>query len=186
MLLTLFLLQSTYTTSMKIQYPNALNDRATILDNIRNLQKGSNGFDMRGIIDFEVTSTSNIAAEGPALSLESTFWIGFGFARWLRLEEQNAKNIIVGIGRDSRKSGLLLSDWIAGGLKAGGASVIDVGLCTTPAMYYSCLPSDSYSRGPFHGGISITASHLPSKWNGFKFFTPSMPTNIGSLGASLK
>jgi hypothetical protein len=27
-----------------------------------------------------------------------------------------------------------------------------------------------------------TASHLPSQWNGFKFFTPDTPSNIGEEG----
>jgi phosphomannomutase len=37
---------------------------------------------------------------------------------------------------------------------------------------------------PFDGAVSVTASHLPSQWNGFKFFTPDAPSNIGEEGIS--
>lgn len=171
---------------MKMNPQYNINSKGAILDNIRSLQKGSNGFDLRGIIENE----NKFDRDGPILSEQSAFWIGFGFAKFLQgksseegKEEENNNNLTVGIGRDSRLSGFQLTDWLAGGLSAGGVrKVTDVGLCTTPAMYYACCPSESYPNGPFHGGISVTASHLPSKWNGFKFFTSSTPTNIGSEG----
>ena len=166
--------------------PQAYNGKGTILDTIRSLQKGSNGFDLRGIFQY----VPNFDRDGPLLSSQSAFWIGLGFAKRLkrkaqieREEKEEEMNLIVGIGRDSRLSGSQLTDWLAGGLITGGVTtVIDVGICTTPAMYYACCQSESYPAGSFHGGISVTASHLPSKWNGFKFFTDSTPTNIGSEG----
>ena len=169
---------------MNHPFKTNINSKGAILDTIRSLQKGSNGFDLRGIIQYETISDR----EGPILSEQSAFWIGLGFAKLLQRrsreegkEEENA--LTVGIGRDSRLSGFLLTDWLAGGLRTGGITkVTNVGLCTTPAMYYACCQSESYPAGSFHGGISVTASHLPSKWNGFKFFTDSTPTNIGSEG----
>lgn len=48
-----------------------------------------------------------------------------------------------------------------------GVSVGRFDLCTTPAMFMSCvLPEHNYD-----GGIMITASHLPVNRNGAKFFT---------------
>ncbi|MCS7183825.1 MAG: hypothetical protein NZ866_00560 [Patescibacteria group bacterium] len=40
-----------------------------------------------------------------------------------------------------------------------------LGILPTPLFYYSCLKEN-------HPGIIITASHLPEKYNGFKFFLP--------------
>jgi phosphomannomutase len=61
-------------------------------------------------------------------------------------------------------------------------------------MYYSCSqeladltkssPGGISTGAPwaFDGAISVTASHLPQQWNGFKFFTPDHPSNIGEEG----
>jgi hypothetical protein len=57
--------------------PQAYNGKETILDTIRSLQKGSNGFDLRGIFQY----VPNFDRDGPLLSSQSAFWIGLGFAR---------------------------------------------------------------------------------------------------------
>ncbi|KAG5186936.1 hypothetical protein JKP88DRAFT_348102 [Tribonema minus] len=55
-----------------------------------------------------------------------------------------------------------------GGMASQGlANVVDVGLCTTPAMFKSCIsPGHMYDAA-----VMITASHLPMNRNGLKFFT---------------
>jgi phosphomannomutase len=155
---------------------------------LANFQRASNGFDMRGV----VAPCKDI--DGPILTNVDAFWVGVGFGESLKQSNSLVSNadraapITVGIGRDSRESGIELTRWLAGGLEAVGVRAYDVGLCTTPAMYLSCivgLDSDDRILGnpwPFSGAISVTASHLPSHWNGFKFFAPDKPSNIGEEG----
>ena len=152
---------------------------------LANFQRASNGFDMRGVVG------PSKDLDGPILTNVDAFWVGVGFgeslkqSNSLRSSTLNAAPITVGIGRDSRESGTELTRWLAGGLEAVGVLAYDVGLCTTPAMYLSCIAdhdNDDQNPWPFSGAISVTASHLPSHWNGFKFFTPDKPSNIGEEG----
>lgn len=160
---------------------------------LSSFQRASNGFDMRGVVESEPTASST-SLDGPLLTNDAAFWVGVGFGQYLKISADSDGNagigsvIKVGIGRDSRESGTELTRWLAGGLESVGVLAFDVGLCTTPAMYLSCVaekmddcPPES-SPWPFSGAISVTASHLPSHWNGFKFFTPSKPSNIGEEG----
>lgn len=66
------------------------------------------------------------------------------------------------IGRDTRKSGVMLRDAIIAGLLSVGCEVIDLGIVPTPTLLYNVKISDVY------GGIVITASHNPSEWNALK------------------
>ena len=49
---------------------------------------------------------------------------------------------------------------------SGGATVVDCGMATTPAMFMSIV----FSETSFNGSAMITASHLPYNRNGIKFF----------------
>jgi len=66
------------------------------------------------------------------------------------------------IGRDTRKSGVMLLDAVIAGLLSVGCEVIDLGIVPTPTLLYNVKISDAY------GGIVITASHNPSEWNALK------------------
>lgn len=48
------------------------------------------------------------------------------------------------------------------GLLAGGLDVVDLGLCTSPLVYFSLF------HLPVQGGIMITGSHNAAEYNGFK------------------
>jgi phosphomannomutase/phosphoglucomutase len=76
------------------------------------------------------------------------------------MHEKNIRSIVV--GRDGRLSSPELSDALIDGLRLAGRDVIDLGLVPTPVVYF----------GTFHlrtgTGISITGSHNPSNYNGFK------------------
>lgn len=156
---------------------------------LTSFQRASNGFDMRGVVESDLASASAYL-DGPCLTIDAAFWIGVGFGEYLRkINPIDCGSLTVGIGRDSRESGAKLTLWLAGGLEAAGVNACDLGLSTTPAMYLSCVSNttDTVSNSedptwPFAGAISLTASHLPSHWNGFKFFTPDMPSNIGEEG----
>ena len=67
----------------------------------------------------------------------------------------------VAVGRDGRLSGPSLSAALVRGLVAAGVDVIDVGMVTTPMLYFAASTLAS-------SGIQVTGSHNPKDYNGFK------------------
>ncbi|QIE43960.1 phosphomannomutase (plasmid) [Rhodobacteraceae bacterium SC52] len=65
-------------------------------------------------------------------------------------------------GRDIRATSAELQAALIAGLTAGGADVIDIGLCGTEEVYFA---TDHYGAG---GGLMVTASHNPIDYNGIK------------------
>lgn len=101
-------------------------------------------YDIRGI----VPSTLNEAvAEG----------LGRAFGTIARREGETT----VAVGRDGRLSGPSLSAALIRGLVAAGVEVIDVGMVTTPILYFA-------AHTLAKSGIQITGSHNPKDYNGFK------------------
>ncbi len=67
------------------------------------------------------------------------------------------------IGNDSRISGDMVKKAVISSLEALGFEVIDIGIAPTPTVQFVTKIKNA------SGGISITASHNPEKWNGLKF-----------------
>lgn len=67
----------------------------------------------------------------------------------------------VAVGRDGRLSGPALSAALVRGLCAVGMNVVDIGLATTPMLYFAASTLCS-------SGIQVTGSHNPKDYNGFK------------------
>ncbi|MDO9360917.1 MAG: phosphomannomutase/phosphoglucomutase [Polaromonas sp.] len=67
----------------------------------------------------------------------------------------------VAVGRDGRLSGPALSAALIRGLVASGVDVIDIGMATTPMLYFAASTLAN-------SGIQITGSHNPKDYNGFK------------------
>lgn len=67
----------------------------------------------------------------------------------------------VAVGRDGRLSGPSLSAALIRGLVAAGMDVIDVGVVTTPMLYFAAATL-------CNSGIQVTGSHNPKDYNGFK------------------
>jgi phosphomannomutase len=67
----------------------------------------------------------------------------------------------VAVGRDGRLSGPALSAAVIRGLMATGIDVIDVGMVTTPMLYFAASTL-------CNSGIQVTGSHNPADYNGFK------------------
>ena len=67
----------------------------------------------------------------------------------------------VAVGRDGRLSGPALSAALTRGLVAAGVEVIDVGMVTTPMLYFAANTLCT-------SGIQVTGSHNPRDYNGFK------------------
>jgi phosphomannomutase len=67
----------------------------------------------------------------------------------------------VAVGRDGRLSGPTLVAALIRGLVASGVAVIDIGMATTPMLYFA---ASTLCRS----GIQLTGSHNPRDYNGFK------------------
>ena len=67
----------------------------------------------------------------------------------------------VAVGRDGRLSGPALAAALIRGLVAAGVQVIDIGLATTPMLYFAAHTLCA-------SGIQVTGSHNPRDDNGFK------------------
>lgn len=76
------------------------------------------------------------------------------------VQELNENTVIV--GNDNRESSDMLRERLIKGLTESGVNVINIGLATTPMVYYA---RKLFDIGP---AIQITASHNPGEYNGFK------------------
>jgi phosphomannomutase len=101
-------------------------------------------YDIRGIVP---TTIHEAMAEG----------LGRAFGTVAKSEGETT----VAVGRDGRLSGPALSAALVRGLISTGVDVIDVGMVTTPMLYFAANTLCS-------SGIQVTGSHNPKDYNGFK------------------
>jgi phosphomannomutase len=101
-------------------------------------------YDIRGIVP---STIDEAVAEG----------LGRAFGTVARAEGETT----VAVGRDGRLSGAALSAALVRGLIASGVDVIDVGMVTTPMLYFA-------ANTLCKSGIQVTGSHNPKDYNGFK------------------
>ena len=66
------------------------------------------------------------------------------------------------VGRDCRLSSDEIHDWLVKGITDAGADVYDIGLSTTPMVYFGT------AKYGFKASVQITASHNPAEYNGMK------------------
>ncbi len=100
-------------------------------------------YDVRGVYPSEINE-------------EVCYKIGRAFVMFI-----GAKKVAVGC--DIRKSSPSLVKELIRGITDAGADVYDLGLATTPMVYYSSGVLD------VDGAIVLTASHNPGQYNGMKF-----------------
>jgi len=91
--------------------------------------------------------------------LNEAFALGLGRAFGTVALSQGER--VIAVGRDGRLSGPALSAALIRGLQDAGVEVIDVGMVTTPMLYFA-------AHTLCHSGIQITGSHNPKDYNGFK------------------
>ncbi len=102
-------------------------------------------YDIRGIADSDLTP--------PVIEA-----LGKAFAAYVKAKGITA----VAVGYDARLSSPRLCDDIVRGLASGSLNVTVIGLCPTPALYFSVFHLQPGS------GVMITGSHNPAEFNGFK------------------
>lgn len=99
-------------------------------------------YDIRGIYPNELNN-------------DVAYLIGKAFVRYL-----NPRMVV--IGRDMRLSSDALFKSLARGITEAGADAIDIGLCTSDALYFTV------GKFGYDFGAMITASHNPPEYNGIK------------------
>src|SRR5438034_9815214 len=72
----------------------------------------------------------------------------------------------VAVGQDNRVSSSALKAGFVEGVRAAGVDVVDVGLVTTPILYFAT------AHWKLDGGANITGSHNPVEYNGVKMVHP--------------
>ncbi|TDQ44114.1 phosphomannomutase/phosphoglucomutase [Tepidicella xavieri] len=101
-------------------------------------------YDIRGVVP-DVLNPSFASALGRAFGRQA-----------LALGER-----VVAVGRDGRLSSPTLAQALIEGLIQAGVDVIDIGMVTTPMLYFA-----AHTR--CRSGIQVTGSHNPKHHNGFK------------------
>jgi len=99
-------------------------------------------YDVRGVVPDE-------------LRAEHAYAVGRAVARWLGAAE-------LAVGRDARPSSPELEEALVRGIHDEGAGVAALGLVSTPMLYFAV------EQLGVAGGVMITASHNPARYNGFK------------------
>ena len=125
-------------------------------------KKLQNGSDIRGV------ALEGIEGQPVNLTPEIAMQIACSFGAWLSDKTgQLPSELTIAVGNDSRLSAEALNSAVTQGLSMIGITVINCGLCSTPAMFMTTV-MEGYQ---YDGSIMLTASHLPFNRNGLKFFT---------------
>ena len=117
-------------------------------------------YDIRGIVPSQVNEAS-IKSIARAIAK--------------KCNEENINELA--LGRDGRLSGEEILKLLSAQLQTNGINVVNIGIVTSPLLYYAAkqLPSKS--------GIMITGSHNPKNYNGFKIVINNSPiSGIEILG----
>ena len=109
-------------------------------------------YDIRGIVPSQINEAS----------IKS---ISHAIAR--KCNEENVNELA--LGRDGRLSGEKILNLLSINLQSIGISVVNIGIVTSPLLYYAAKQLSSKS------GIMITGSHNPKNYNGFKTVINGLP-----------
>lgn len=101
---------------------------------------------------------------GVDFDLETVRKVGTALVRVLaeKCPDAAGRPLRVLVGRDCRVTSKDVRDALVAGLEEAGADVTDLGLCTTPMVYFFTA-EDGYD-----GSVMVTASHNPPTDNGLK------------------
>jgi len=103
-------------------------------------------YDIRGVVPDE-------------LDPEIAYRIGRGVGRHVGGGRPGVK---LAVGRDARSHTPELADALSRGIRDEGVGVVDLGLVATPMLYHAV------DHLGLAGGVMVTASHNPGRYNGFK------------------
>ncbi|MDE2317172.1 MAG: phosphomannomutase/phosphoglucomutase [Xanthomonadaceae bacterium] len=115
-------------------------------------------YDVRGVV-------------GVSLNADVARLLGQSIGTLMR--EQGLREIVV--GRDGRLSGPELAGALADGLREAGVDVIDLGAVPTPVVYFATYHCNTGC------GVSVTGSHNPPDYNGFKIVVGGQTLSEGAI-----
>jgi phosphomannomutase/phosphoglucomutase len=104
-------------------------------------------YDIRGIIDESLYS-------------RHVSYLGYALGKALQVSGHACQTVVV--GQDGRLSSPQLFDALSKGLLSAGIAVVDIGLVTSPMLYFAT----HHLKIPH--GVMITGSHNPTNYNGLK------------------
>ncbi len=109
---------------------------------------------------------------------DDAYKVGFFLPKLLK-----TKKVLV--GRDVRVSSPEIFEYLTNGITDAGADVYDIGISTTPMVYYAT------AKNNFDASVQITASHNAKQYNGLKISrTDALPvgydTGLGDLEKMLQ
>ena len=81
----------------------------------------------------------------------------------LYLPERGAPRPRVVVGRDTRRSGVMIEAAVIAGMMSAGAHVLTAGVIPTPGVSFLVRHHSA------NGGCIISASHNPAEYHGIKF-----------------
>jgi phosphomannomutase/phosphoglucomutase len=87
----------------------------------------------------------------------------------IKCDQENIREIC--IGRDGRLSGESLLKSLEKSLSSYGIDIQNIGLVTTPLLYYAA------KKNKFKSGVMITGSHNPKNYNGIKLIINDKPVS---------
>jgi phosphomannomutase len=137
-----------------LAYPNLLINQSYFMINID--PSIFKSYDIRGIYPTQINE-------------ELAEKIGRGFAKYLNFPEK------VIIARDGRISGESMKNALIRGLTKVGVNIIDIDLASTDSFYYACQTRNL-------PGITVTASHNPKEYTGFKMVKQIPELLSGEVG----
>ena len=109
---------------------------------------------------FGTDGVRDVANKG-GMTPEMALRLGRSFI--LFLEERGVPRPRIVLGRDTRRSGMMLEGALSAGMTSAGAEALSIGIIPTPGVSFAVreLRAD--------GGAVISASHNPAEYNGIKF-----------------
>ena len=124
-------------------------------------------YDIRGVADIDPLNPDFKLK--PDLTARQAWLIGKAYGTWIK--RSSGSKIVV--GRDNRRTSLDLAAGFIVGALSTGCEIIDIGLSTTPLLYFSVeeLQCD--------GGMMVTGSHNPMWSNGLKLSKSGYQTLVG-------
>ena len=140
----------------------ALLKKRGIFMDLKNMVSGT---DIRGIVSKYEDKDIN-------LSEKEVEFIAKGFGLWItekcdEIAKAENRKVKVAVGYDARHTGPKFSEVIRKTLMEMRIDVYDCGMSITPSLFMATIFEDYKADG----AMMITASHLPSYYNGIKFFT---------------
>ncbi len=122
---------------------------------------------------YDVRGTYPDQIDGPAART-----IGRAFARVLAAEKglDTCADLRIAIGHDMRHHSPNLAEQFCEALTSEGCHVIDLGMVATEIVYYAVGSRE------LDGGVSVTASHNPAQYAGFKLLREGVIALSGDRG----